>query len=150
MKRLSKHLTYANVMATIAVFFSLAGGAYAVSVPRNSVGTTQLKKKAVTEAKIRPGTITSRSIKSFSLNQFSFQSGVLPKRGEVTSPAGTYKIVATDSGITLSGPGQTLTLTATGVDVSAPTIRLGGNGCNSTAAIWGLSTTYPSTKVKLC
>jgi hypothetical protein len=41
-------LTYANVMATVAVFFALGGGAYAVSLKRNSVGAKQLKTNAVT------------------------------------------------------------------------------------------------------
>src|SRR4051794_657095 len=47
MRRLRPPLTYSNVMATIAVFIALGGGAYAVSVPRNSVGAAQLKKNAV-------------------------------------------------------------------------------------------------------
>ena len=40
-------------MSTIALFVALGGGAYAVSVPRNSVGTTQLKANAVTAAKVK-------------------------------------------------------------------------------------------------
>jgi hypothetical protein len=43
-----KQLTYANVMATIAVFIALGGGAYALSLPKNSVGPRQLKTNAVT------------------------------------------------------------------------------------------------------
>ena len=42
-----KHVTYANVMATIAVFIALGGGAYAVKVSKNSVGSKQLKPGAV-------------------------------------------------------------------------------------------------------
>ena len=41
-------LSYANVMATIAVFLALGGGAYAASLKRNSVGPKQLKPNAVT------------------------------------------------------------------------------------------------------
>lgn len=56
MKRLRGQLTYANVMATIAVFLVLAGGtAFAAKVtllPKNSVGVKQLKKGAVTPAKL--------------------------------------------------------------------------------------------------
>src|SRR3954454_1036901 len=41
---MARHLTYANVMATIAVFVALSGGAYAVTtLPRNSVTTIQVK-----------------------------------------------------------------------------------------------------------
>ncbi len=45
--------TYANVMATIAVFLTLGGGAYAATqLPKDSVGTNQLKAAAVTPAKL--------------------------------------------------------------------------------------------------
>jgi hypothetical protein len=46
-------MTYANAMSTIALFLALGGGAYAVSVPRNSVGPAQLKKSAVTATKVK-------------------------------------------------------------------------------------------------
>jgi hypothetical protein len=55
MKDPRSKLTYANVMATVAVFLVLAGGsAFAASqmLPKNSVGPKQLKKGAVTPAKL--------------------------------------------------------------------------------------------------
>ena len=55
MKRLRGHLTYANVVSTLCLFLVLGGGAaYAVTtvLPKNSVGTKQLKKGAVTPAKL--------------------------------------------------------------------------------------------------
>ncbi|HJZ36763.1 MAG TPA: hypothetical protein VJ204_10895 [Solirubrobacterales bacterium] len=55
MKRLSGKLTYANVVATLALFLVLAGGtAFAAKqmLPGNSVGTRQIKKEAVTPAKL--------------------------------------------------------------------------------------------------
>lgn len=53
MKRLRGNLTYANVMATIAVFMVLGGSAVAAThLPGNSVGTKQLKKGAVTPGKL--------------------------------------------------------------------------------------------------
>jgi len=57
-------LTYANVMATLAVFIALGGASYAaLKLPKNSVGATQLKKNAVTAAKIKKNGITSAKIK---------------------------------------------------------------------------------------
>ncbi len=39
-KRLRSKLTYANVMATLAMFFELGGGAYAATaLPKNSFGS---------------------------------------------------------------------------------------------------------------
>jgi hypothetical protein len=61
MKHLRGKLTYANVVATLALFAALAGGtAFAASkvLPKNSVGTKQLKNTAVTTPKIKNGAIT--------------------------------------------------------------------------------------------
>src|SRR5882757_7428232 len=54
MKSVRKRLTYANVMSSIAVFFVVAGGtAFAASqLGKESVGAKQLKKEAVSLAKI--------------------------------------------------------------------------------------------------
>jgi hypothetical protein len=50
---LRRHLSYANVAATLALFLALGGAAYAATqLPRDSVGTPQLKKGAVTASKI--------------------------------------------------------------------------------------------------
>ena len=60
MRRIRGKLTYANVMATIAVFIALGGAGYAaIKLPENSVGTPQLKKGAVTPAKFSPAAKTS-------------------------------------------------------------------------------------------
>jgi hypothetical protein len=48
LRQLRARLTYANVMASIAVFLAMSGGAYALTIPRNSVGTRQLRERAVT------------------------------------------------------------------------------------------------------
>lgn len=55
MKRLRGKLTYANVMVTILAFVVLCGGAAvaAVELGRNTVGTKQLKRGAVTSAKVK-------------------------------------------------------------------------------------------------
>jgi hypothetical protein len=53
LRRLGSKLTYANVMATIAVFIALGSASYAaIKLPKNSVGTEQLKKGAVTATKL--------------------------------------------------------------------------------------------------
>ena len=55
MDQIRKKLTYANVMSTIAVFLMLgSGAAFAASqLAKNSVGPKQLKKNAVTAAKLK-------------------------------------------------------------------------------------------------
>src|SRR4051812_20694114 len=53
---MARHLSYANVMATIAVFIALGGGAYAVTtLPRNSVTTVQVKNRSLLARDFRKG-----------------------------------------------------------------------------------------------
>jgi hypothetical protein len=60
-----RRLSYANVMATLGVFLALGGVGYATGVvPANSVGTRQLKNGAVTEAKVKPGSLLAKSFKA--------------------------------------------------------------------------------------
>ncbi|MFM9124132.1 MAG: hypothetical protein ACKOSO_02975, partial [Actinomycetota bacterium] len=50
----------ALVIALIALFFSLAGTGWAVTqLPRNSVGTPQLKANAVTGPKVKDGSLST-------------------------------------------------------------------------------------------
>jgi hypothetical protein len=50
MTRIRSHLTYANVMATIAVFIALGGGAYAAfHLPKDSV-----KSKHIVDGQVKP------------------------------------------------------------------------------------------------
>jgi hypothetical protein len=51
-------LTFSNAVALTALFVALSGAAYAaIELPKNSVGTKQLRKGAVTKAKIKPATV---------------------------------------------------------------------------------------------
>lgn len=61
LKRISFRPTYSNVVATLALFFALAGGAWAATqLPKESVGSTQLKNGAVT-----PGKLSAEAKKGF-------------------------------------------------------------------------------------
>lgn len=53
MARLRAHLTYANVTATLALFLALGGVSWAaVTLPKGSVGPSQLRNGAVGEKKL--------------------------------------------------------------------------------------------------
>jgi hypothetical protein len=62
MKRFRPRLTYANVIASVALFVALGGSAVAAGLAKNSVGPNQLKKGAVTAAAIRKQAVTSGKI----------------------------------------------------------------------------------------
>jgi len=82
-------LTYANVVATIALFIALGGASYAaIKLPKNSVGTKQLKKNAVTGAKLKNEAITAAKVKKGALtgNQINASSlGTVPSAVHATS-----------------------------------------------------------------
>lgn len=53
---MARHLSYANAMATIAVFIALGGGAYAVTtLPKNSVTTIQVKNGSLLAKDFKKG-----------------------------------------------------------------------------------------------
>jgi len=56
-------LNYANVIATIALFVALGGAAVAAGLPKNSVGTKQLKPGAVTTSDLHRNAVTSGKIR---------------------------------------------------------------------------------------
>jgi hypothetical protein len=65
-KRLHHKLTYANVIASLALFLALGGGAAwaATKLPKSSVGTAQIKANAVTGAKVADGSLLATDFKS--------------------------------------------------------------------------------------
>jgi hypothetical protein len=67
-KRFVRHLSFANVVACIALFVALGGGAYAASkingnsIQNGSIGGGKLKNATVGAGKLKNGTITSKQI----------------------------------------------------------------------------------------
>lgn len=79
-----RRLTFANVLSVVALFVALGGASYAATqLPKNSVGTKQIKSGAVTGAKIKDGSVTGSKIKLSSL-------------GTVPSAANATHAVTTD------------------------------------------------------
>ena len=63
MKLRRPRLTYANVVATIALFAALGGVSYAATtLPKNSVGTDQIQAEAVRTGKIADGAVTASKL----------------------------------------------------------------------------------------
>jgi hypothetical protein len=73
------------VVACIALLVALSGTGIAAvaALPRNSVGTVQLKSNAVTNAKIAANAVTGAKVKNGSLVKADFAAGQLP-----SGPAG--------------------------------------------------------------
>jgi hypothetical protein len=119
-------LSYANVMATVAVFLALGGGAYAaLRVPKNSVGSRQLRKNAVNSSKVKDGTLTGNDFKKGSigatelgllgLGNLKGSSGTATNDANVSQASGTCgRYVFSASG---AQPGDALMLA--GSDINA-------------------------------
>jgi hypothetical protein len=72
--------TYANVTATLALFVSLSGGAYAAAtLPANSVGPRQLKKNAVVGAKIKKNAVDGTKVRDGSVSGDDIKESSLEK-----------------------------------------------------------------------
>ncbi|HEX5610603.1 MAG TPA: hypothetical protein VFX45_11000 [Solirubrobacterales bacterium] len=79
MRALSRKLTYANVMSTLAVFLVL-GGATAVAagqLGKNSVGSKQLRKNAVTAAKLKTGAVTESKLAAGAVTATKIKDGAI-------------------------------------------------------------------------
>lgn len=124
---LRKRLTYANVIATLALFLALGGTSYAVTaLPKNSVGTQQLKKNAVTGVKVKDGSLSSADFVAGTLLKgdtgatgAAGATGATGPQGEtgVAGPAGAqYSSVDGDS--------QTNPILSNAVSVASGTIYL--------------------------
>jgi len=80
-----RRLTYANVIATLALFLALNVGAYAaIRIPANSIGSAQLKNKAVTPKKVSPA-----ALKLFKGAKGSKGAKGLPGPAGARGPGGT-------------------------------------------------------------
>jgi hypothetical protein len=61
-------VTFANVVSCVALFVALGGGAYALTLKENSVGTKQLKSDAVRSQDVKDATLTGTDILESSLD----------------------------------------------------------------------------------
>jgi hypothetical protein len=75
--KVTSRLTYANVMASIAVFIALGGVATAAfTLPKKSVGPKQLKANAVKTGKIADGAVTEPKIANGAVSAAKVQGGL--------------------------------------------------------------------------
>jgi hypothetical protein len=101
--RLRARLSYANVMATIAVFIALGGSSYAaINLPRNSVGASEIKTGAVRSAEIKDRSIRTSDLATSARSALRGQSGPQGPAGPqglagAQGPAGPTYWAAVDS-----------------------------------------------------
>jgi hypothetical protein len=85
MTRLIRHVR-ANVVAYCALFVALGGTSYAaIGIPRNSVGTPQLRSAAVTANKLAKGSITPTKLNGSSMPGYVAFWAQIAINGQVTA-----------------------------------------------------------------
>ena len=104
--RLRSRLSYANVTATLALFIALGGTSYAaVTLPKNSVGHSQIKKNAVRSGEIRSKSIRLSDISTRTRSALGGQAGPPGPQGPAGPPA-VSEHVQVDSGGGSKGTGS--------------------------------------------
>jgi hypothetical protein len=122
---LLRRLTYSNVLATIAIFIALGGTSYAVlELPRNSVGSRQIKRGAVRASDIRANAVRSHQVKARSLRasdlsrtarrSLSGQRGLAGPPGPPGAAAAKFFAAVAASGAPLRGNATTYDHTSVG------------------------------------
>jgi hypothetical protein len=78
LSRLRPRLTFANVISLLALFVALGGTGYAaLKLPKNSVGTKQLKNRAVRRAKLANQAVTGSKVANHSLTGVQVDAATL-------------------------------------------------------------------------
>ena len=74
--KLRSCLTYANVMATVAVFVALGGTSYAIAT--GSIGSREIENNSVGTKDLRNNGVRGRDVRNGSLLAADFKAGQLP------------------------------------------------------------------------
>jgi hypothetical protein len=109
----------AIVIATLSLFVALGGVGYALTIPRASVGTKQLKRNAVTSKKVDNDTLTGRDIRERSLRRVNAASLLGNTLDQVRSGIDAAALGGIQPGGFIQGSGGALGGTAT-LQTAAP------------------------------
>jgi hypothetical protein len=81
MQLLRSKLTFANVIALLALFVALSGSAYAIHLGKNAVKTKNIKNGAVIESKLAGGSVSSAKLAGGSVSSAKLAPGALRAAG---------------------------------------------------------------------
>ena len=152
-QRLRQHLTYANVVSSIALFAAIGGGtAYAATnLSRNSVGSAQIRTKAVgnselhanavTSAKIRNGTIRTSDLATKTRNDLRGAQGPAGPAGPAGGGQPTYRVLSSRGG-PVGGNSEGANHTG-GTNTYDIGFRTDVSGCAYSVALVGVATGQP-------
>jgi hypothetical protein len=93
MSAMLRRLNFANVISLTALFVALGGGAYAVSIHRNSVTSKSIKNGQVKTKDLATDAVNASKVRDGSLLKQDFASGQLP--AGATGPQGPQGVQGT-------------------------------------------------------
>ena len=91
MTRLRLRLSYANVTATLALFIALGGSSYAaLRLPRNSVGSAQIRAGAVHSSEVKNGSLRTADLSASTRRALRGATGPAGAQGPAGPPAARF------------------------------------------------------------
>jgi len=82
-----RHITYANVCSSLALFLALGGTSYAAfKLPRDSVGARELRSGSVASSELRDGSIGARDLSAGARASLAGSAGPAGAPGPVGAP----------------------------------------------------------------
>jgi hypothetical protein len=158
-----RHLSFANVTASIALFVALGGTGYAaIGLPRNSVGSAQIRRAAVTSAKLHSSAVGRAAIRTGAVGSSEIRTDAVGapeiRRGAVrTSEIRDGSVTSTDIADGTIAPADLSAATVAGfqapllrVAVNKDGIAEGGNAKAATRTAQGKYTVTFDRDVSAC
>jgi hypothetical protein len=159
--RATRHLTYANVVATLALFLALGGGVVwaagkigSKGLKANAVTAGKIKRNAVTNAKIRGNAVTAPKIKAGAVDSTKLAPGTNLIASAASAPVaatGVAPLIAPLTGVTTFAPATGvayfLSVEAKGNDLA----RVGEKDCEPLVVpfVNGSAWTVPESALRL-
>ena len=110
--RIRRNLSYANVVATIALFIALGGTGYALTLPRDSVGPAQIRDGAVANSELDSRAVDSRVIRNRSIRlgdiSRNARTTLRGRQGPPGPPAMTFRVAVSSGGVAAFGNARTV------------------------------------------
>ena len=116
--RLRARLTYANVMATVAVFLALGGGAYAAAtIGAKDIRPNAVRSKHIKQGQVRTGDLRGGAVSTGKLKGGAVTSDRLADGAVTNSKIADLSVTGTKLGLDAVTSGRVSDGSLTGVDV---------------------------------
>lgn len=136
MSALRRRLTYANVIATLALFLALSGGVVwaagkvgTKSLKSGAVTAGKLSRNAVTAVKIKPNAVTGTKIKNGAVNFTKLAAGTNVVARATSSPVPVSGTTPVNVPLSASFVAQPATLNLLSIEAKGALQRVGAEPC---------------------